>query len=558
MYKNSKVNIITPLLIAAALVIGSGMSRLMNRAEKSTGTTSIKLQAGDNAARSGDKISTLMSLISRYYVDSVSLDTIAEHVIPKIVEELDPHSVYIPLKEFDDANEMLNGEFEGIGVVFNMATDTVIVLTVISGGPSFEAGVQNGDRIITINDSIVAGRKINQNNIVKQLRGKKGTMVRLGIERYGMDKLIPITVKRGTIPIKSLDAAFMIDSQRAYVKLSRFSRTSHKELSAALGKLKNQGMNSLIFDLRGNSGGFLDQAINIANEFLPANKLIVYTLDRYKNKTEQHSDGRGTFTDHELTILIDEGSASSSEILAGAIQDNDRGVLIGRRSFGKGLVQEQMQFKDGSAVRLTVARYYTPTGRSIQKPYDKGVKAYNHELNTRFLHDELFNADSIKFVDSLKYTTPMGRTVYGGGGIMPDIFIPLDTTETSPFIKRLYTENLVYRYTIVYSDRHRSELNKIGSMEDLNRFFASDKRFYDDFVAYASSKGINTGDAYAGKSKEIISAQLKAIIGRNSPMEDNAFYYYMNSIDSVVKAAMKDNRAIISGKAPGSRSKSKS
>lgn len=556
MYKNSKVNIITPLLIAVAVVIGIGMGVIMRPGQSPTKRARIQ-PAGINAA-SGDKISTLMSLINKYYVDSVSLDTIAEHMIPKILEELDPHSVYIPLQDYDEANEMLNGEFDGIGVVFNMATDTVIVLNVISGGPSFEAGIQSGDRIIRINDSIVAGRKINQNDIVKKLRGKRGTTVDLGIERHGIAKLIPITVKRGVIPIKSLDAAFMMDDRTAFVKLSRFSRTSHNELTEALKRLKREGMEHLIFDLRGNSGGFLDQAILIANEFLPKNNLIVYTLDRNKNKMQQFSNGNGAFTTQDLTILIDEGSASSSEILAGAIQDNDRGVLIGRRSFGKGLVQEQIQFGDGSAVRLTVARYYTPTGRSIQKPYDKGTEDYNNELYSRFKHDELFTADSIKFVDSLKYTTPRGRTVYGGGGVMPDIFIPIDTTATTEYIKKLAAKNTIYRYTIVYADQHRAELNKIKTLGELNAFFDRNRNLYPDFVAYATREGVSGTPQQVEKSRAVVTAQLKALIGRNSPLEDNAFYYYINGIDDVVNAAMKDNSLVIAGKARESRSSGRS
>ncbi|MBQ3260325.1 MAG: S41 family peptidase, partial [Alistipes sp.] len=374
-----------------------------------------------------NKLTQTLSLIENSYVDSLSLDPIIEHVMPHIIEKLDPHSAYIPASEMQEMNEPLEGEFDGIGVVFNMATDTVIVLNVIPKGPSDKAGVRAGDRIIRINDSIVAGRKVPQGDVVKQLRGKRGTRVRLGIERQGIGDLVDITVTRDAIPLHSIEASFMMTPKIGYIRLSQFARTSYAELKKALGELRGEGMEQLIFDLRGNTGGYLDQAIDIANEFLPKGALIVYTEDRNRNQVKEFSDGKGGSTDLDVAVLIDEASASSSEILAGALQDNDRGVVVGRRSFGKGLVQRQVPFADGSALRITVARYFTPTGRSIQKPYTNGEgEEYESDIYKRYLNNEFFSADSIHFADSLRFVTPKGKVVYGGGGIMPDVFVPLD------------------------------------------------------------------------------------------------------------------------------------
>lgn len=364
MYRNSRLAILLPILLAAAVVLGLLLGRYLGR-----NTPEAQLRnLVEQLTHPTNKLAYTLSLIETEYVDSVSMDSLSEQVIPLLMEELDPHSVYIPKSEMEAVNEPLQGEFDGIGVVFNMAPDTVIVLNVIPSGPSDKAGVKAGDRIIRINDSLVAGQKIPNNEIVKRLRGKRGTQVKLSLERQGIAEPVEVEVTRGAIPIKSLEAAFMLPDSIGYIKLSQFAITSHNELITALNNLKAQGMKRLIFDLRGNPGGFLDQAIRIANEFLPADKLIVYTEDRNHNRTDEMSDGNGTIQELPLAVLIDEFSASSSEILAGALQDNDRGTIIGRRSFGKGLVQRQIPYPDGSALRLTVARYYTPTGRSIQNP----------------------------------------------------------------------------------------------------------------------------------------------------------------------------------------------
>ncbi len=535
MYKNTKRNILFPSLLAVAVALGILIGSLLGR-----NNAESQMRRSRSHVLSNDKISYTLSLIQNLYVDSVNMDSLAEHVLPVLMKDLDPHSVYIPVKEMAAANETLDGEFDGIGVVFNMATDTVIVLNVISSGPSDKAGVKAGDRIIRIDDSLVAGRKIPQDQIVKRLRGKRGTKVKLFLQRAGIDDLVPVIVERGVIPIKSIDAAFMITPQIGFVKLTSFSKNSYEELKAALDRLKEEGMTRLIFDLRGNTGGFLDQAIRIANEFLPGQKLIVYTEDKQKRRVEEFSDGQGGYTDIPLAILIDEGSASSSEILAGAIQDNDRGTVIGRRSYGKGLVQQQIPYPDGSALRLTIARYYTPTGRSIQKPYIHGSDEYNNDLMTRFQHNEMFSADSIKFADSLRFTTPGGKVVYGGGGIMPDIFIPLDTTDMTPYFLEVSGRNILYKYTIEYADRIREKLNAVRTVSQLDSLLDSDPELFDRFIDYASRQGVAPVKSQIERSRALMTAQLRAYIGRNSVLEDAGFYSNIYPVDNVIVGAIDE------------------
>ena len=488
-----------------------------------------------------DKLTRVLTMIEHEYVDSISRDSLTELAIPAILHKLDPHSVYLPPKEFEEAEEPLKGEFDGIGVVFNMATDTVIVLNVIPSGPSRKAGVQGGDRIIKVNDTLIAGQKMSQIAVMKRLRGPRGTNVKLSIERKGIDDLVDIVVTRDAIPLHSVEAALMLTDKVGFIKLSQFARTSYAEIRKALASLRKQGMEGLIFDLRGNSGGFLDQAILIANEFLPANSLIVYTEDRNGKQLRQFSDGRGGSTDLKVAVLIDEASASSSEILAGALQDNDRGTIIGRRSFGKGLVQSQTEFHDGSALRLTVARYYTPTGRSIQKPYTAGDgESYEHDLVERFKRNEFFSADSIHFADSLRFTTPKGKVVYGGGGIMPDIFVPLDTLNVTKYFSEVTGRNILYRYTIDYSDRNRKALEGAKSVAELKSLLDGDKQLFNDFVQYAEKQGVKPNWSEINKSRHIMEAQLRAYISRNSDLEDNAFYYFIYPIDKTVLRAIEE------------------
>ncbi len=535
MYKNSKHTVLFPLLLAAGVVLGLVLGQYLGR----NSTTSQLKGMLSRMALPANKLTYTLSLIENQYVDSVSMDSLSEHVIPLLVKELDPHSVYIPASEMQALNEPLEGEFDGIGVVFNMATDTVIVLNVIPHGPSDKAGIKAGDRIIEIGDSVVAGRKIPQNNVVKMLRGPRGTTVHLGIGRQGIAGLVPIDVERGVIPIRSIESAFRIADGVGYVKLGQFARTTYDEFHKALASLRAEGVTKLVFDLRGNSGGFLDQAISVANEFLHKGQLIVYTEDRRHEQLREYADGNGSAQDMEVVVLIDEGSASSSEILAGALQDNDRGTIVGRRSFGKGLVQRQIPYSDGSALRLTTARYYTPTGRSIQKPYTIGDdESYEEDIWNRYKNNEFFSADSIHFADSLKRTTPGGKVVYGGGGIMPDVFIPADTTDVTKYFIEVSGRNILYRYTIEYADRHREALNAVKTIDELQALLDSDKTLVDDFVRYAARKGVAPRYGDIARSRRLIEAQLRAYIGRNTTLEDNGFYANIYPVDNVIVRAI--------------------
>ncbi len=525
----------TMALVAISIFIGIICGRIIEKDNDNAQVRDIITKLSEPK----DKISYTLSLIDGYYVDKIPLDTLAEDVIPAILKELDPHSVYIPAKEMQQVNEPLEGEFDGVGIVFNMATDTIKVINVVPKGPSEKAGIIGGDCIITINDSLVAGKKIPQSDVMKLLRGKRGSKVNLGIERQGAGELLSIEVERGVIPIHSVGAKLILEDSIGYIKMMQFARNTYQEIVTAIAELKVQGMTDLILDLRGNSGGYLDQAIAIANEFLPANNLIVYTEDRNGEQRREYSDGSGLSTDLNVAVLIDESSASSSEILAGALQDNDRGIIMGRRSFGKGLVQQQIPFHDGSAMRLTIARYYTPTGRSIQKPYVKGEgEEYEDDLSQRIKHNELFVADSIHFVDSLKRVTPKGKVVYGGGGIMPDIFIPADTTDITTYFIKVTARNILYNYTTRYTDKHRKEINAITTIEQLNDHFAANPNILNDFVAYAARKGVPANWREINISRDLIEAQLKGYIGRNTPLDDNGFYINIYPIDDVTMRAI--------------------
>lgn len=546
MQRRGWTTIVVIVLLSAVLFVGIAIGRSgeQRRTETLLHRLSEEMVRSNNLGglMMQDKMMQTVNAVRNYYVDPIDLDTIYEKAIPSLLSELDPHSEYIPARLFNQVNESLEGEFDGIGIVFNAMTDTITVLNVVPQGPSFKAGVRSGDRIVRIDDRDVAGQGIAQDSLVKLMRGKRGTKVKLAIERQTLDELVEVEVVRDAIELHSIETAFMLDKGAGigYVRLSQFARTSYDELREALTKLRSEGLQKLIIDLRGNSGGFLDQAILIANEFLPAEKLIVYTEDRNGNKQKEYSRGNGTSTDLGLAILVDETSASSSEILAGAIQDNDRGIVLGRRTFGKGLVQTQIPFTDGSAVRLTVARYYTPTGRSIQKPYTAGDEmAYHMEIVDRYLHNELFSADSIHFDESLKFTTPGGRTVYGGGGIMPDIFIPLDTVGYSRYYTKVWDSNTLYRYTIRYADKHREALDKVSTLEELDSLLSADD-LLSDFVRYAEQQGIATNRHELNISRDIILAQLRAYIGRNALGDDSGFYYNIYPIDKVMRRAVEE------------------
>ncbi len=493
---------------------------------------------------SSDKLSAILKVLKTSYVDNVDMDSIGEEFIPKILEKLDPHSIYIPKQEYAQMNEYIDGEFDGIGITFNMMTDTIVVLSVIPGGPSAQAGIMLGDRILTIDGENVAGVKADQEEIVKKLRGKRGSKVELGIERNLLDNPIKITITRGIIPITSIDCAFNIDSNTAYIKLARFSKNAHHEFLSKFLEIERQNgkpIENLIFDLRGNTGGRLDQAIFIANEFFEKDKLIVYTEGAHFKRLEQLSDGHGRMKKLNVKVLINEHSASASEIVAGALQDNDRGTIIGRRSFGKGLVQNQLPFRDGSALRLTVARYYTPLGRSIQKPYDKGKEEYDKDLYNRYVHNEMLSADSIRFSDTTKYVTPKGKVLYGGGGIMPDIFVPADTI-SGVFMKKVFYTNAVLRYSLKWADSHRQELNNIKTFEDLDQYFQKyDEQIERDFLKFIANDihKIVPTQQELNENRSVLRCELRALIGRNTILEDNAVTYLLIDNDSTLKCAIE-------------------
>ena len=489
-----------------------------------------------------DKLMQTIATIRNNYVDPIELDTLYEKAIPAILSELDPHSEYIPAKMFDSINESLEGEFDGIGIVFNAMTDTITVLSVIPQGPSDKAGVRPGDRVMRIDNREVAGKGIKQDSMVKMMRGPRGSKVKLSVKRASLDELVDITITRAAIEVHSVTAAFMLDRDAGigYIRLSQFSRTSYSEICNALERLKGEGMKSIIVDLRGNGGGFLDQVVKILNEFLDRGKLLVYTEDRHGRRVNEFSDGTGRYTDTNIAVLVDELSASSSEILAGAIQDNDRGLVIGRRTFGKGLVQAQLPFSDGSAVRLTVARYYTPSGRSIQRPYTNGDEmSYRMDLVNRINHHELFSKDSIRFDENMKFKTTAGRTVYGGGGIMPDIFIPVDTTKVSDFYNEVWDKNILYRYTLEFADNNRSKLDGVKSIEELDKVFA-ESDLMNDFLKYAERGGVTPTKEDLRKSKEVIMTQIRAYIGRNALSDESGYYYNIYPIDDVMQRAVKE------------------
>ena len=520
------------------------MSESVGRYESDMAAFTQDMEAMERLLSGRDTMMQTILSVRNHYVDPVALDTIYEKAIPALLSELDPHSEYIPQKMFEQVNSSLEGEFDGIGIVFNALTDTITVLNVIPKGPSDMAGVRPGDRIMLIDGKEVAGKGLAQDSMVRMMRGVRGSKVRLSIKRSSLDKLVDIDITRAPIEVHSVAAAFMLDREAGigYIRLSQFARTSYAEVRAALDKLRSEGMQSVVVDLRGNGGGFLDQVVAIVNEFLPAEKLIVYTEDRYGQRINEYSRG-GKFTDVDIAVLVDEFSASSSEILAGAIQDNDRGAIIGRRTFGKGLVQAQIPFDDGSAIRLTVARYYTPTGRSIQKPYTNGnEKEYHMDLINRINHHELFSADSIHFDESMRFTTPAGRTVYGGGGIMPDIFIPIDTLYTSEYYNKVWDGNVLYRFTLDFADRNRKAMDGITSLEELDGVLDG-AALMEEFVKYAERNGIARNDADLRKSGAVIEAQIRAYIGRNAMSDESGYYHNIYPIDECMQRAVEELRS---------------
>ncbi len=486
------------------------------------------------------KLLLVLDQIEKHYVDSVNYKEIVEKTLPMVLQNLDPHSVYLPPQELEVAEESLEGNFSGIGVQFNVPNDTVVIINVIPGGPSERVGILSGDRIITVDGENVAGVKMNQDSIVKKLKGPQGSLVKVEVKRDNLSELVPFTIKRDRIPVHSVDVAFMLNDTLGYVKLSKFSRTSYIEFMEAATMFKEKGAKSLVFDLRDNSGGYLDQALLLSNEFLPKGALIVYMDGNHRKREDFFADGRGSLQDIGLYVLINESSASSSEIFAGAIQDNDRGTIVGRRSFGKGLVQEPIYFTDKSGIRLTVARFYTPTGRCIQKPYTEN---YPYDILERYNHGEMMVADSIKRNDSLKFVTPGGKTVYGGGGIIPDIFVPIDTAGVTDFLVAVNRKSLQVKYSIKLADRYRTQLREIKSFDQLDKLISTID-FENGFLDFARQNGIVPKGNDWVKSKEFLVTQMKGLFGRYSVLDDKAFYPYILRVDNVIETILaqeKDN-----------------
>ena len=480
------------------------------------------------------KMLLVMDQIEKNYVDSISYSQVMEKAIPSLLQGLDPHSVYLPPVDLEQAEEPLVGNFSGIGIEFNVPNDTAVVINVIPGGPSQRSGLLSGDRIVTVDSRNVAGVKFPQDSLMRLLRGPKDSKVNVGIKRNGEADLIHFEIKRGLIPVHSIDAAFMLTPTLGYIKIASFSLSTYQEFVMSAFKLSEQGMTSLLLDLRDNPGGFLDQAYKLANEFLDKGDMVVYMEGRKRPREDFIADGRGRLKSVRLYVAINENSASSSEIFAGAIQDNDRGTIIGRRSFGKGLVQEPVYFSDSSGIRLTVARFYTPSGRCIQKPY---TDDYNYDILERYQRGEMQSADSIRVNDSLKFTTAHGHTVYGGGGIIPDVFVPIDTAGVTDFLVKVNRRSLQMKFSSMFADRHRAQLQEITTIEGLDNLFANEDIAL-QFRLFAASEGVRASQWEWAQSGNLLTLQLKGLIGRYSAMKEDAFYTYILQTDNVTEKAI--------------------
>ena len=533
--KNTKFSVYIPFLLALAVVIGILIG---NRLSRNSGNHQTSfLMSGSN------KLDAIVELINSSYVDSISTDSLIEKAIPQLLKSLDPHTAYIPAKDMIGVEEEMRGNFGGIGVQFSIQNDTVMVVDVISGGPSSKVGILPGDRIVTVNDTLLTSKGLKNEKVLSKLRGEKGTKVNVGIKRKGFKDLFGVDITRGDIPIYSVDVSYMIDPTTGFIKVSRFGEHTYEEFMEGMKKLDKEGMENVIVDLRGNPGGYLNAVIKMVNEFLDKGELIVYTQGNSQPRKTFNADSRGTYREKGVVVLIDDFSASASEIFAGAIQDNDRGWILGRRSFGKGLVQEQIPFKDGSALRLTVARYYTPSGRCIQKPYDKGTDEYYKDIMDRAINGGFQKADSIEYSDTVKYSTLSGRIVRGGGGIMPDFFIPADTMGYSNYYSKVTQKGLVYQFALDYADSNRKVLSNLGKTSEFEKHFLH-KDILRQFVAFAAQKGVTASNDDLKTSSTIIDNQVKAYIARNIIGEEG-FYPIIKNIDKVLLEAIEKSKTPI-------------
>ncbi|MDW7691982.1 S41 family peptidase [Flammeovirgaceae bacterium SG7u.111] len=535
---NSNYIIRLPFLLSIAICIGIYLGA--NWFSSSAPTSG---EINSNAGKFRD----VLGYIERYYVDTVDLDELTEHAIEEVLTKLDPHTAYIPAKDYDMANAPLQGDFEGIGIEFNIFKDTINVVAVLPEGPSEKAGLKPGDKLLEVDGENLAGINVNNRKVVEKLRGKKGTNVEVKIKRRAMEEPLSFTIKRDKIPTTTVEVGYMIDEKTGYIKVTRFGAKTYDEFESALSKLVDQGMGRLVLDLRDNLGGYMDKAISIADEFLAGSQLIVYTDGQGTQfDDEANASKKGLFEAGSLVVLINENSASASEIVAGALQDNDRALIAGRRSFGKGLVQREIRLDDNSALRLTISRYYTPSGRSIQKPYGDGTD-YSHEIQQRYAHGELFNKDSIIQDTENQYATSKGRTVYGGGGIMPDFFIPQDTSYYSTYLNKLISKNLLREYAYNYAAEHREELTEMGLHKFKQKMYINEN-IMRDFVAFSASSGVPYNDTQFLISKGYIENYLKAFVAR-AIWKDEGFYQVYNQFDNEVIEALKlfDKAEDISG-----------
>lgn len=520
----------TPVIIAISVVAGILIGTFY---AKHYGGNKLGIING-----SSNKLNALLHVIDDQYVDTVDMSQLVENAMPQILAELDPHSTYIPAQKLEEVNSELEGSFSGVGIQFTIQEDTIHVNSVVSGGPAEKVGLMAGDRIVTVDDSLFVGKVLTNEKAMRTLKGPKGSQVKLGVKRITEKELLDFVVTRGDIPQNTIDAAYMISNDFGYVQISKFGRTTHVELLNAIAQLSHQNCKGMIIDLRENTGGYMEAAIRMVNEFLPEGKLIVYTQGRKYPRMEEYANGTGSCQNIPLVVLIDQGSASASEIFAGAIQDNDRGTIVGLRSFGKGLVQQPIDFSDGSAIRLTIARYYTPSGRCIQRPYENGKDSkYEMDWLDRYEHGEFFSADSVKLDKKLRYSTSLGRPVYGGGGIMPDVFVPRDTTGVTSYLMEVSNKGLLIQFSFQYTDRNRAKLDQFNDETELQKYLEK-QNIVEQFVQFAAQKGVKRRNLLINKSRKLLERNLYGNIIYNIQGKE-AYIRYINRDDATVLKALE-------------------